>query len=148
MISAETQTVIDQVMAKYINESDIIVHLKNIFIDCRAMMELLCNGMVANDHVDAQAMILNNKRNADPSLFRPYIYVSPLYWAYHKMGNPKSFLTHITKEAVLKADIIMIPVLNNQHWVLLVAELREGKWKMYDSLPNQMHKAVCNDVVS
>ncbi|XP_020599873.1 ubiquitin-like-specific protease 1A [Phalaenopsis equestris] len=69
-------------------------------------------------------------------------------YGMHMTYGSKLYVKHITKEAVKDVKIIFFPIIHNQHWILLVLDLKLRKWRIYDSLPNQMHKAGATEVIN
>ncbi|KAH0458147.1 hypothetical protein IEQ34_013462 [Dendrobium chrysotoxum] len=57
------------------------------------------------------------------------------------------FIQHITPDSVRKSKLIVQPICFQSHWVLIVGKLKEKVWKLYDSLPNPKHKAICTEVI-
>ncbi|XP_020573215.1 sentrin-specific protease 2-like isoform X1 [Phalaenopsis equestris] len=119
----------------------------HISVPRRYIDEFLGNGWLGNEQVDCFAMLMENKQCTAPQLYRSYLYVSPCHWLY-RQGNVKPFVEHITKDAIQNTELILIPIINNQHWILLVGTMNESKWRVYDSLPNRMHLAITQSIVS
>lgn len=59
-----------------------------------------------------------------------------------------AYVSHITLSSVSTAQKILVPVLDREHWTLLVGLLQERTWEFYDSLPIPTHKAILPGVVS
>ncbi|KAH0450206.1 hypothetical protein IEQ34_020898 [Dendrobium chrysotoxum] len=57
------------------------------------------------------------------------------------------FIQHITPDSVRESKLIVQPICFQSHWVLIVGKLKEKVWKLYDSLPNPEHKAICTEVI-
>ncbi|KAH0460238.1 hypothetical protein IEQ34_010901 [Dendrobium chrysotoxum] len=68
------------------------------------------------------------------------------YKAYN--AETKGFVSHINKESVSAANLILVPIIENSHWTLLVGNLKTKVWDFYDSLPKKTHRAILPKVVS
>ncbi|XP_020578200.1 ubiquitin-like-specific protease 1 isoform X2 [Phalaenopsis equestris] len=137
---------IDICCRKYTDFGDLLIDMGHISVPRRYIDEFLGNGWLGNEQVDCFAMLMENKRCAAPQLYRSYLYVSPCHWLY-RQGNVKPFVEHITKDAIQNTELILIPIINNQHWILLVGTMNESKWRVYDSLPNRMHLAITQSII-
>ncbi|KAH0461316.1 hypothetical protein IEQ34_008891 [Dendrobium chrysotoxum] len=62
--------------------------------------------------------------------------------------DSKQYVSHVSKESVRAANLLLMPVSDNEHWTLLVADLKSLSWTFFDSLPNLSHKAVLPDVIN
>ncbi|KAH0449288.1 hypothetical protein IEQ34_023088 [Dendrobium chrysotoxum] len=62
--------------------------------------------------------------------------------------DSKQYVSHVSKESVRAANLLLMPVSNNEHWTLLVADLKSLSWTFFDSLPNPTHKAVLPNVIN
>ncbi|KAH0457833.1 hypothetical protein IEQ34_013148 [Dendrobium chrysotoxum] len=62
--------------------------------------------------------------------------------------HPKKFVSHINKESVNAANLILVPIIESSHWTLLVGNLKNKVWDFYDSLPKKTHRAILPEVVS
>ncbi|KAH0462277.1 hypothetical protein IEQ34_009852 [Dendrobium chrysotoxum] len=63
-------------------------------------------------------------------------------------ADTKKFVSHINKESVSAANLILVPIIENSHWTLLVGNLKTKVWDFYDSLPKKTHRAILPEVVS
>ncbi|KAH0453166.1 hypothetical protein IEQ34_017490 [Dendrobium chrysotoxum] len=68
------------------------------------------------------------------------------YKAYN--ADTKGFVSHINKESVSAANLILVPIIENSHWTLLVGNLKAKVWDFYYSLPKKTHRAILPEVVS
>ncbi|XP_020592538.1 uncharacterized protein LOC110033035 [Phalaenopsis equestris] len=145
-ISIEMQEEIEQCLSRY-KSSDVIITRGHILIHRSALEDILLDKWLADEHVDIFAVMLHETTSKRPELYRPYLYVSPMF-GMHKTYGSKPYVRHITNEVVKEAKAIFFPIIHNQHWILLVLDLRLRKWRIYDSLPNQIHKAGAMEVVN
>ncbi|KAH0457481.1 hypothetical protein IEQ34_012796 [Dendrobium chrysotoxum] len=83
-----------------------------------------------------------------PGLYLPFIFVSSFHWGYKAYNtDTKKFVSHINKESVSAANLILVPIIENSHWTLLVGNLKTKVWDFYDSLPKKTHRAILREVV-
>ncbi|KAH0458731.1 hypothetical protein IEQ34_011545 [Dendrobium chrysotoxum] len=115
-------------------KDDIIFQSGNIEINRGDIDDILTNQYLADNHVDAFAFLLSEKRKILPKEFQNYLYISPLY-------------RHINPDSVRESKLIVQPICFQGHWVLVVGRLKDKVWKLYDSLPNPEHKAICTEVI-
>ncbi|KAH0460414.1 hypothetical protein IEQ34_011077 [Dendrobium chrysotoxum] len=117
---------------------DIIYSVGNVHIFRSQIDELLTDQYLDNNHIDAFAILLAEKSKLCPTLYQPFIHVSSLHW----------YVSHVSKDSVRAANLLLMPVSKNEHWTLLVADLKSLSWTFFDSLPNPTHKAVLPDVIN
>ncbi|KAH0464329.1 hypothetical protein IEQ34_007115 [Dendrobium chrysotoxum] len=46
----------------------------------------------------------------------------------------------------MTTDLLLIPLIHNNHWTLLVENLIKKVWELYDSLPKATHIAIIPEV--
>ncbi|KAH0456541.1 hypothetical protein IEQ34_014448 [Dendrobium chrysotoxum] len=63
-------------------------------------------------------------------------------------ADTKKFVSHINKESVNAANLILVPIIESSHWTLLVGNLKNKVWDFYDSLPKKTHRAILPEVIS
>ncbi|PKU64489.1 hypothetical protein MA16_Dca008412 [Dendrobium catenatum] len=69
-------------------------------------------------------------------------------WNDIKKLDVSSPVENITRTFVMNINLILVPTINQEHWTLLVCNLRKKTWEFLDSLPKATHKAVAPEVVS
>jgi len=52
----------------------------NVMISRRMIDEILSDSYLDNDHIDAFAILLNEKSKISPDEYQKYLYISPIYW--------------------------------------------------------------------
>ncbi|PKU59534.1 hypothetical protein MA16_Dca027176 [Dendrobium catenatum] len=68
------------------------------------------------------------------------------YYYQNKENNTTSFVENITRDAVKNANLMFVPIINERHWTLLVANLKTKNWDFMDSIPKATHKAIAPEV--
>ncbi|KAH0449091.1 hypothetical protein IEQ34_022891 [Dendrobium chrysotoxum] len=58
------------------------------------------------------------------------------------------YVSHIIKESVRAANLMLVPIIDKSHWTLIVGNLKKIVWDFYDSLPKKNHRAVLPEVIS
>ncbi|KAH0466743.1 hypothetical protein IEQ34_003981 [Dendrobium chrysotoxum] len=112
-------------------KDDIIFQSGNIEINRGDIDDILTNQYLADNHVDAFAFLLSEKRRILPKEFQNYLYISPLYRAYRGYKQDfQIFIQHINLDSVRESKLI----------VLVIGRLKDKVCKLYDSLPNPEHK--------
>ncbi|KAH0464897.1 hypothetical protein IEQ34_005000 [Dendrobium chrysotoxum] len=102
-----------------------------------------------NNHVDTFGIFLVEKNQMCPGLYLPFLFVSSFHWGYKKFNaDTKKFVSHINKESVNAANLILVPIIESSHWTLLVGNLKNKVWDFYDSLPKKTHRAILPEVVN
>ncbi|KAI0524548.1 hypothetical protein KFK09_003922 [Dendrobium nobile] len=121
----------------------------NVMVSRRMIDEILSESYLDNDHVDAFAIILNEKSKISPDEYQKYLYISPMYWHY-KVKDVKSvlFLEHIDYNSVQSSSIIINPIIDGEHWTLLVGYIKQKRWEFYDSISNSMHRSIAVKIIA
>ncbi|KAH0464653.1 hypothetical protein IEQ34_007439 [Dendrobium chrysotoxum] len=147
-LTSEQQAFMDDCFKKFNKKDDIIFQSGNIEINRGDIDDILTNQYLADNHVDAFAFLLSEKRRILPKEFQNYLYISPLYRAYRGYKQDfQIFIQHINPDSVRESKLIVQPIYFQGHWVLVVGRLKDKVWKLYDSLPNPEHKAICIEVI-
>ncbi|KAH0464943.1 hypothetical protein IEQ34_005046 [Dendrobium chrysotoxum] len=130
------------------SRDDVIFQSGNILINRGDIDDILTNQYFSDNHVDSFAFLLSEKIRIIPKEFQKYLYISPLYRLYKGYKHDyQMFIQHITPDSVRESKLIVQPICFQSHWVLIVGKLKEKVWKLYDSLPNPEHKAICTEVI-
>ncbi|KAH0465109.1 hypothetical protein IEQ34_005212 [Dendrobium chrysotoxum] len=87
-----------------------------------------------------------NRGDIDDILTNQYLADNHAYRGYKQ--DFQIFIQHINPDYVRESRLIVQPICFKGHWVLIVGRLKDKVWKLYDSLPNLEHKAICTEVVS
>ncbi|KAK8971447.1 hypothetical protein KSP40_PGU004566 [Platanthera guangdongensis] len=104
-----------------------------------ALYDLLCEGWLNDTHIDAFAIIINNRRKTSPKRWKPFLRV-PSYAYFRRCEITfDRLIAHITTTNVEIAEYILMPTHLGNHWALPVGSLRESKWYFYDSFRNPTH---------
>ncbi|XP_020705781.1 sentrin-specific protease 2-like [Dendrobium catenatum] len=135
LLNEEKRNIIDNFLNKYIKQEDTILAIGNAFIFRSQMDELLLCEELDNNHMDTFAFLLSEKNKMFPRLNQPFLYVSAFHW-----DKTTSFAENITRAAVKNANIMFVPIINEKHWTLLVANMKTKRWDFMDSLPKATHK--------
>ncbi|KAH0451535.1 hypothetical protein IEQ34_018834 [Dendrobium chrysotoxum] len=98
-----------------------------------------------DDVIFQSGNILINRGDIDDILTNQYFSDNHLYKGYKH--DYQMFIQHITPDSVRESKLIIQPICFQSHWVLIVGKLKEKVWKLYDSLPNPEHKAICTEVI-
>lgn len=53
----------------------------------------------------------------------------------------------ITTDSIFRAELLLLSIINTQHWTLLVRHTKLGVWYFYDSLPNPTHKIILPQII-
>ncbi|KAH0470257.1 hypothetical protein IEQ34_001815 [Dendrobium chrysotoxum] len=61
--------------------------------------------------------------------------------------NFEMFIQHINRDSFRDSKLIVQLIYFKGHWVLIIGRLKDKVWKLYDSLPNPEHKAICSEVI-
>ncbi|KAH0458322.1 hypothetical protein IEQ34_013637 [Dendrobium chrysotoxum] len=132
-----------------ITRNDMIYASGHIFIYRSQIDELLMSEYLDNIHVNTFGIFLVEKNQMCPGLYLPFLFVSNLHWGYKVFNvDTKKFVSHINKESVNAANLILVPIIENSHWTLLVGNLKNKVWDFYDSLPKKTHRAILPEVIS
>ncbi|KAH0469094.1 hypothetical protein IEQ34_002326 [Dendrobium chrysotoxum] len=127
---------------------DVIFQSGNIIINRGDIDDILTNQCFSDNHVDSFAFLLSEKIRIIPKEFQKYLYISPLYRLYKCYKHDyQMFIQYITPDSVRESKLIVQPICFQSHWVLIIGKLKEKVWKLYDSLPNPEHKAICTEVI-
>ncbi|KAL0904469.1 hypothetical protein M5K25_026588 [Dendrobium thyrsiflorum] len=62
--------------------------------------------------------------------------------------DTKPYVAHVDKESVRASNLLLLTVVEQDHWTLLVANLKSSVCHFFDSLPNLTHRAVLPKIVS
>ncbi|KAH0449568.1 hypothetical protein IEQ34_020260 [Dendrobium chrysotoxum] len=138
MINENMKMFIDNYLKKYFDKGNIIYSVGNVHIFRSQIDKLLTDQYLDNNHIDAFAILLAEKNKLRPNLYQPFIHVSSLNW----------YVSHVSKESVRAANLLLMPVSYKEHWTLLVADLKSSSWTFFDSFLNPTHKAVLPDVIN
>ncbi|KAI0502605.1 hypothetical protein KFK09_017560 [Dendrobium nobile] len=149
MLSPAQEVFLRENIKKYLDSSMCVFESGNVMISRRMIDEILSDSYLDNDHIDAFAILLNEKSKISPDQYEKYLYISPIYWHY-KVKDVKSvlFLEHIDYKSVQSSSIIINPIIHGEHWTLLVGYIKQERWEFYDSIPNPMHRSVAVKIVS
>ncbi|KAK8954225.1 Ubiquitin-like-specific protease 1A [Platanthera zijinensis] len=123
--------------------SMLIFESGNISMSRGDVDDLLGQGWVMDNHLNAYSVVIGAKRRRTPQKIRSFLYVFPNH-EYYKRSNARNYTTlisHITEEAVNSSEIIIMPCHLTSHWTLLVCWIKEQRWEFFDSLPSSLHRA-------
>ncbi|KAH0469012.1 hypothetical protein IEQ34_002244 [Dendrobium chrysotoxum] len=137
MISEEMSIFIDKCSEKFNDKGNTVFSSGNVIIYRSQIDELITDQYLDNNHVDAFARTLAEKNKISPGLYKPFIFVSSFQW----------FVNHINKDSIRTVDLLLIPVIHNDHWTLLVGNLIKKCWAFYDSLHKATHVAILPEVI-
>ncbi|KAL0920179.1 hypothetical protein M5K25_009297 [Dendrobium thyrsiflorum] len=134
---------------------DVVFTSGNVILTRRDIDHILLDDCLDNFHIDAYAFFVDRKTKAFPAIYQPYLYISPMHGQFSSPlqilknynDNSDLYIKHIKKETLKRTNLLIIPIIHNNHWTLLVGRLKERVWKLYDSLPNPQHKEICVTVV-
>ncbi|KAL0926734.1 hypothetical protein M5K25_002979 [Dendrobium thyrsiflorum] len=128
---------------------DVVFSSGNVILTRRDIDHILLDECLDNFHIDTCAFFLDRKTKALPEIYQPYLYVSPMHRILKSYNDYTDlYIKHIKKETLKRTNLLIMPIINNNHWTLLVGRLKERVWKLYDSLPNPQHKEICVTVVN
>ncbi|KAL0925954.1 hypothetical protein M5K25_004331 [Dendrobium thyrsiflorum] len=151
LISVEKKFFIDKCL-RYLKYRGDAIFSEGYILICRSQIdELLLSEYLDNNHIDAFAMLLSKSNEEISGRKQPFLYVSSFHWGYYHHGNNANtahFVSHVTRTAVEKVNLILVPIIHGQHWTLLVCNLSQKNWEFYDSLPKATHKAILPEVIS
>ncbi|KAL0923142.1 hypothetical protein M5K25_007190 [Dendrobium thyrsiflorum] len=143
LISVEKKFFIDKCLRYFKYRGDAIFSERYILI-CRSQIdELLLSEYLDNNHVDAFANLLSKSNEEISGRNQPFIYISSFHWfnnikkfqGYYHHGNNANtahFVSHVTRTAVEKVNLILVPIIHGQHWTLLISHLYEETQNAYD----------------
>ncbi|KAH0464774.1 hypothetical protein IEQ34_004877 [Dendrobium chrysotoxum] len=95
------------------------------------------------NHVDTFGILLIEKSQLCPGLYEPILF------AYHAYKvDTTGYVSHITKESISAANLMIVPIIEKAHWTLLIGNLKNKVWDFYDSLPKKNHRVVIHQVIS
>ncbi|KAH0450251.1 hypothetical protein IEQ34_020943 [Dendrobium chrysotoxum] len=107
-------------------QDDIIFQSGNIEINRGDIDDILTNQYLADNHVDAFAFLLSEKRRILPKEFQNYLYISPLYRAYRGYKQDfQIFIQHINPDSIRESKLIVQPIYFQGHWVLVIGRLKD-----------------------
>lgn len=97
-----------------------------------------------NDRVVDFYMELLAERSRRPESNLPKVHNMPTnFWIeLSKSGNAGVRNSFVNVDVFMK-DIVLIPILKNNHWSLAVVNFRDESIKCYDSLPGRSNQDVC-----
>ncbi|KAI0508056.1 hypothetical protein KFK09_014190 [Dendrobium nobile] len=149
MLSPVQEVFLRENIRKYLDTGMTIFSSGNVMVSRRMIDEILSDSYLDNDHVDAFAILLNEKSKISPDEYQKYLYISPMYWHY-KVKDVKSvlFLKHIDYNSIQSSSIIINPVIDGEHWTLLVGYIKQKRWEFYDSIPNPMHRSIAVKIIA
>ncbi|KAL0906157.1 hypothetical protein M5K25_024626 [Dendrobium thyrsiflorum] len=128
---------------------DVVFTSVNVILTRRDIDHILLDDCLDNFHIDAYAFFVDRKTKAFPAIYQPYLYISPMHRILKSYNDYSDlYIKHIKKETLKRTNLLIIPIIHNNHWTLLVGRLKERVWKLYDSLPNPQHKEICVTVVN
>ncbi|KAH0450645.1 hypothetical protein IEQ34_021337 [Dendrobium chrysotoxum] len=111
---------------KILPDDDVIFQSGNIVINRGDIDDILTNQYLADNHVDAFAFLLSEKRRIMPKEFQNYLYISPLYRAYRGYKqNFEMFIQHINPDSIRDIKLIVQPICFKGHWVLIIERLKD-----------------------
>ncbi|KAH0465633.1 hypothetical protein IEQ34_005736 [Dendrobium chrysotoxum] len=58
------------------------------------------------------------------------------------------YINHINQDSVGGSNLLLLLVIDNQHWTLLVGLLKEQIWQFFDSFSKPTHKAILPNIMS
>ncbi|PKU69894.1 Putative ubiquitin-like-specific protease 1B [Dendrobium catenatum] len=151
LLNEEKRNAIDNFLKKYTKQEDTIFAIGNAIIFRSQMDELLLCEELDTNHIDTFAYLLSEKNKMVLELNQPFLYVSAFHWGCYiqnKQEKTTSFANNITKDVVKNANIMFVPIINEKHWTLLVANMKNKRWDFMDSLPKAMHKSTTPEVIS
>ncbi|KAH0463141.1 hypothetical protein IEQ34_007723 [Dendrobium chrysotoxum] len=80
----------------------------------------------ADNHIDAFAFLLSEKRMITEKEFQPYLYIFPLYMVYRGYNhNYDIFIEHINPGSVKESNLIVQIIIFYNHWTLIIGRLKE-----------------------
>ncbi|KAH0451476.1 hypothetical protein IEQ34_018775 [Dendrobium chrysotoxum] len=86
-----------------------------------------------NNHVDTFGIFLVEKSQMCPGLYLPFLFISSFHWGYKAFNaDTKKFVSHINKESVNAANLILVPIIESSHWTLLVGNLKNKISHLYE----------------
>ncbi|KAL0915243.1 hypothetical protein M5K25_015645 [Dendrobium thyrsiflorum] len=148
-LAPDMQLFMDDCFKKYVYRQDVVFSSGNIILTRRDIDHILLDDCLDNFHIDTCALFLDRKAKALPAIYQPYLYISPMHRILKTYNDHTDlYIKHIKKETLKRTNLLIIPIINNNHWTLLVGRLKERVWKLYDSLPNPQHKEICVTVVN
>ncbi|KAH0461577.1 hypothetical protein IEQ34_009152 [Dendrobium chrysotoxum] len=131
-----------------ITRNDMIYVSGQVFIYRSQIDELLMSEYLDTNHVDTFGIFLVEKNQMCPGLYLSFLFVSSNHLGYKAYNvDTKGFVSHINKESVSAANLILVPIIENSHWTLLVGNLKTEVWDFYDSLPKKTHRAILPEVI-
>ncbi|KAK8923990.1 Ubiquitin-like-specific protease 1A [Platanthera zijinensis] len=143
LLTKRARESVDYVLCKFVDRSMLIFESGNISMSRGDVDDLLGQGWVMDNHLNAYSVVIGAKRRRTPQKIRSFLYVSPNH-EYYKRSNARNYTTlisHITEEAVNSSEIIIMPCHLTSHWALLVCWIKEQRWEFFDSLPSSLHRA-------
>ncbi|KAL0918469.1 hypothetical protein M5K25_010478 [Dendrobium thyrsiflorum] len=148
-LAPDMQSFIDDCLKRYAYRQDVVFSSGNVILTRRDIDHILLDECLDNFHIDTCAFFLDRKTKALPEIYQPYLYVSPMHRILKSYNDYTDlYIKHIKKETLKRTNLLIMPIINNNHWTLLVGRLKERVWKLYDSLPNPQHKEICVTVVN
>ncbi|KAL0926473.1 hypothetical protein M5K25_002707 [Dendrobium thyrsiflorum] len=147
-LAPDMQSFMDDCFKKYAYRQDVVFSSGHVILTRRDINHILLDECLDNFHVDTSAFFLDRKTKALPAIYQPYLYISPMHRILKTYNDYTDlYVKHIKKETLKRSNLLIMPIINNNHWTLLVGRLKERVWKLYDSLPNPQHKEICVTVV-
>ncbi|KAI0516184.1 hypothetical protein KFK09_008856 [Dendrobium nobile] len=149
MLSPVQEVFLRENIRKYLDIGMTVFSSGNVMVLRRMIDEILSDSYLDNDHVDAFAILLNEKSKISPDEYQKYLYISPMYWHY-KVKDVKSvlILEHIDYNSVQSSSIIINPIIHGEHWTLLAGYIKQKRWEFYDSIPNPMHRSIAVKIIA
>ncbi|KAH0452515.1 hypothetical protein IEQ34_019814 [Dendrobium chrysotoxum] len=91
----------------YPGKDDVIFKSGNIVINRDDIDDILTNQYLPDNHVDAFAFLLSEKKRIMTNEFQPYLYISPLYRVYKGYKQDyEMFIQHINPDSVREANLL------------------------------------------
>ncbi|KAH0454768.1 hypothetical protein IEQ34_016692 [Dendrobium chrysotoxum] len=114
-----------KLIVDYAGRSDIIYQSGDVIIYRSQIDELIKSEYLDTNHIDAFGNFLIEKSKLCPGLYEPFLFVSSLHWAYHAFKvDTTGYISHITKESVSAASLLLVPIIEQSHWTLLVGNFK------------------------
>ncbi|KAL0922195.1 hypothetical protein M5K25_006164 [Dendrobium thyrsiflorum] len=108
----------------FFDSQDVIFSSGNVILTRRDIDHILLDECLDNFHIDTCAFFLDRKTKALPEIYQSYLYVSPMHRILKSYNDYTDlYIKHIKKETLKRTNLLIMPIINNNHWTLLVNEL-------------------------
>ncbi|KAL0916398.1 hypothetical protein M5K25_013905 [Dendrobium thyrsiflorum] len=114
---------------------DVVFTSGNVVLTRRDIDHILLDECLDNFYIDAYAFFIDRKTKTFPAIYQSYLYISPMHRILKNYNDESDlYIKHIKKETLKRTNLLIIPIIHNNHWTLLVGHLKERINELYIDL--------------